>query len=400
MKIPESLKNISIKKILIKENITPEYIKFTEENYPGRTGCVICDENTYKAAGKILDLNCGFARVDLNKHHADEYMVEDYDKLIFDKNYDYFTACGAGTIHDITRVLAHKYNKPFISFPTAASVDGFVSSIAPLTSKAGIKLTLPSVSPAALFADTRILANAPPRLTASGLGDLIGKFIALADWRIANLLTGEDIDENIINLVFGAVTDVLNYRRQDDRYSHELFCEKLLEALILSGLCMQSMGNSRPASGAEHHIAHFFEMNILGENSYLHGENVAIGAVLCHEIYRKFFDSQDIKFVENYAVDKGLIKKYYGGLTDEIIKENAPLYLHKITPGIFYENLDGIKKILKETALYQNIPSIVPLLAKEFDCEVSSEAKELALKLAPYVRNRFTLLKLCRCLEF
>jgi glycerol-1-phosphate dehydrogenase [NAD(P)+] len=396
------------KKILIRENITPEIKKFISENFNGAAGCIICDYNTYQAAENIIkDLNCGVVCFELDSYHADEFMVEMYDQAIEDKYYDYFIACGAGTIHDLTRIIAHKYNKPFISLPTAASVDGFVSDIAPLTTTSGMKITLPSVAPVALFADIDILASAPRRLTASGTGDIIGKYTALADWRMANLLTGEKIHEDIINLEYEAIKNLrmalTEFAENDNnRELYKKFCAKLLDALVLTGLCMQAMGNSRPASGAEHHIAHFFEMDILEKNNYLHGENVAIGTVFCAEQYHKFADAENISFIENYALDMRLIEKYYGSLSGEIIKENSPAYLHQITPDIFYENIDGIKNIIKDIPPACEIKKILSHISDEFSdmCDIPGEVKELVLKLAPYVRNRFTLLKLCRCLEF
>jgi glycerol-1-phosphate dehydrogenase [NAD(P)+] len=239
------------------------------------------------------------------------------------------------------------------------------------------------------------------------MGDLVGKFIALTDWQIANILLGEEKDDDIIEMVFQAVFDTV-YAWHYESHTNEELCKKLLEALVLSGLCMQSWSDSRPASGAEHHIAHFFEMDILEKNNHLHGENVAVGAVFCYEVYRKFLysnsnsNSNHIKFIENYAADEDLIRKYYGDISDNIIKENQPAYLHKITPEVFYENLDGIKNIIRQTALYQDIPAIVSGISKDFKTafDISDERKELILKLAPYVRNRFTLMKLCRCLEF
>lgn len=413
------MKNIITDKIVIQENITPEIEKFIAENFGSTEGCVICDCNTDKIARDYLSKFCAVS-IDIRSYHADEFMIEAYDEIVKNRDYAYFIACGAGTIHDITRVLAHKYNKPFISFPTAASVDGFVSGIAPITAKSGMKITLRSAAPVALFADINILADAPRRLTASGTGDLAGKYIALADWRIAHLLTGEEIDGEIIRLVYQAVNKVAgfaedDYNGEDYKKEYKKFCAELLDALVLSGLCMQSAGHSRPASGAEHHIAHFLEMNILpdifGENSYLHGENVAAGAILCAELYHKFAGAQDIKFIENYALDESLIKKYYGGLSDEIIKENSPPYLHKITPEIFYKNLGGMRDIIRDIPSAGEIRRILAAGAgfsrpqNKINQERENPAPAvrepaLALELAPYVRNRFTLLKLCRCLEF
>ena len=49
--------------------------------------------------------------------------------------------------------------------------------------------------------------------------------------------------------------------------------EQLMYALIISGLAMQIIGSSRPASGAEHHMSHLWEMEVINEhlNAY-HGE--------------------------------------------------------------------------------------------------------------------------------
>lgn len=37
------------------------------------------------------------------------------------------------------------------------------------------------------------------------------------------------------------------------------------EALVLSGIAMSFVGNSRPASGSEHHLSHYWEMKFQAE---------------------------------------------------------------------------------------------------------------------------------------
>ena len=37
----------------------------------------------------------------------------------------------------------------------------------------------------------------------------------------------------------------------------------LMEGLVLSGIAMSYIGNSRPASGSEHHMSHYWEMMFL-----------------------------------------------------------------------------------------------------------------------------------------
>ena len=106
-----------------------------------------------------------------------------------EEDIDLILAVGAGTIHDISRYVAHAYKIPFISVPTAASGDGFVTTVATMISD-GVKKTVPSVAPICVYADTDIFSKAPQRLTAAGISDLMGKYFCLADLKIASLVTG------------------------------------------------------------------------------------------------------------------------------------------------------------------------------------------------------------------
>ena len=162
-----------------------------------QSGCqnpvILCDENTCKAAGRAVhDLLPGSGLIVLNPEnlHANEHGVamaeEQLDAL---HTPDVLLAVGSGTIHDITRFIAHKRGLPFVSVPTAASVDGFVSTVAAMTWN-GCKKTFPAVAPVLVVADSDIFSRAPHRLNASGFSDLLGKYTALADWKIAHAVTG------------------------------------------------------------------------------------------------------------------------------------------------------------------------------------------------------------------
>lgn len=60
-----------------------------------------------------------------------------------------------------------------------------------------------------------------------------------------------------------------------------------MEALVLTGASMSYAGNSRPASGAEHHISHFWEMVFLfkGKEAVLHGTKVGISTVAVAKLH-------------------------------------------------------------------------------------------------------------------
>ena len=68
----------------------------------------------------------------------------------------------------------------------------------------------------------------------------------------------------------------------------------LMNALIVAGTSMAICGNSRPASGSEHHQSHFLEMDFVrrGEKIPMHGIKVAIGTLVSITLYNYLRDSQ------------------------------------------------------------------------------------------------------------
>src|SRR5699024_473039 len=130
---------------------------------------IICDTNTFEATEEIMENiydRCETVILDAEGLQADRRSVEVAIQNI-DEEMDLIIAVGTGTIHDICRCIAHEYGVPFVSVPTAASMDGFVSSVATVLWD-GFKKTIPSVSPLCVIADIDIISKAPWRLNASG----------------------------------------------------------------------------------------------------------------------------------------------------------------------------------------------------------------------------------------
>lgn len=167
-------------------------------------------------------------------------------------------AVGSGTITDVTRYAVHLADREFISVPSAASMDGYASSVAPLQ-RHGVKVTFPARAPIAIFADPRVVAAAPLEMTRSGVGDVLGKVTAQVDWLASNLLYGEpfrvDVAADVRNqMVF--VAEHVEAILQGDAVA----VQGLLDSLIGVGFAMAAVGNSRPASGCEHHASHFWDL--------------------------------------------------------------------------------------------------------------------------------------------
>ena len=75
-------------------------------------------------------------------------------------------------------------------FATAASMNGYTSSTASLTLDSGLKVSLPSHTPAGFFVDLKVSAAAPPYLAASGFADCLARSVAQTDWWMSHRLLG------------------------------------------------------------------------------------------------------------------------------------------------------------------------------------------------------------------
>lgn len=369
---------------------------------------LICDTNTCKVTEEIMEGiydRCQVLVLEAENLHADNYAVEIVENNM-DEDIDLILAVGGGTIHDISRYVAFQYRIPFISVPTAASVDGFVSTVAAMTWN-GLKKTLPAAPPLAVFADTDIFARAPKRLNASGVSDLLGKYICLADWKIANMLTGEYYCSHIVEMEEKALRTVRSCLRAIAAGDEES-CEKLMYALILSGMAMQMVGNSRPASCAEHHLSHLWEMEVINDRlDALHGEKVSVGTILVLREYKRIAEAirRGRCFVKPYVdMERELLGETFGkkGLLEGILKENDPDPLRKIDPGRLKEELQEIADVIEDLPEEEEMLHMLEKAGCKksvYEIGLTEQIVPLSLKLAPYVRCRLSFLRISKMLD-
>ena len=380
-----------------------EYVRLRVDNTSDVL--IVSDENTEKYARPVSEkLECDVYILPKTAHANEIYTSELTEYINTSSRPALFIACGSGSVHDITRFCAYDAEIPFISYPTAASVDGFVSGVAAMTMY-GQKLTYPSASPIALFADPDVYSTAPNKLTASGVGDVIGKITALYDWKAANLLSGEALCPEIYELMKDALDTVIDAAKS--KSDKRDFTEKVMNGLVLSGIAMQLQGNSRPASGSEHHMSHFWEMHVINdETDALHGEKVGVGTLIALDLLKSNIDlierfcNIDLKKV----FDREMIDSVYGVLADGIIKENLPT--GDISSSVIAKlgncNADVISKIKQNTAELPSSDEIrdlllacgAPVTLSELSLPDSPEFAEQSALFSPYVRNRLTVAKL------
>lgn len=272
---------------------------------------LVADNYTYEAAGRQVEQLLDQAGLPYHKRVfqtetplvPNEYALGSVLAAMTSQD-DMLLAVGSGTLNDVTKYVSARTGIPYVIAATAPSMDGYASTVAP-TILDGFKTTLPAVYPAAIVADVDILKDAPMPMLTAGFGDIIGKFTSLADWRLSHQLNGEYYCPEVAGVIEAAVeTCAANAQALAQREPQAI--QAVTEALILSGLAMGMVGVSRPASGAEHQMAHYWEMDALrrGEEHPLHGNAVGVGTVLAASLYEMAAEYLPQGFA---APDKGQI---------------------------------------------------------------------------------------------
>ncbi|MBQ6636719.1 MAG: iron-containing alcohol dehydrogenase [Lachnospiraceae bacterium] len=252
---------------------------------------IAADVNTWEAAGKKA------AAILASRGFAFESFVLPDPELVPDEaavgalllhmpqDADMVLAVGSGTINDLCKYISRLRGLPYVILATAPSMDGFVSAGAALIVD-HVKVTYDAQGPAAVLADTEILAQAPMEMITAGLGDMLGKYTCLLDWKLAHIITGEYYCEHVEGMVRTALRTILSQSSRIRERDPEVI-GAITEALVLTGIAMKFVGNSRPASGCEHHMSHFWEMLFLmnGKKAVLHGTKVGVAAVACLQMY-------------------------------------------------------------------------------------------------------------------
>ncbi len=260
---------------------------------------VVADRRTHEVAATRL----GRA---LRAHHAVEVCVvpddaagevhasvERVDQLaaVFPDRFDLYVAVGSGTINDLTKELAHRRLRPYAVLATAASMNGYTSSIVALL-EGGLKTTGAATPPVAVLADPQVLCDAPVELTLAGLGDLVSKPYCGCDWWIASLVRGEPYcptPGRILDEAFASGLPALGRLGERDPAAVEL----LFRLLVTSGITMTIAGTSSPASGGEHLLSHYWDMTGLrdGRPLRLHGAQVGVASLAMDALYAEVHEA-------------------------------------------------------------------------------------------------------------
>jgi glycerol-1-phosphate dehydrogenase [NAD(P)+] len=195
---------------------------------------------------------------------------------------------GGGKALDTAKYIAFLAKMAFIAVPTSLSNDGFCSPQVSLTID-GRRRSLPATMPQGIVLDVGICLDAPKPLWLSGVGDLVSKFTAVRDWKLAFHKTGEPVNDLAALLSDASVYQFLAAPGFDDAGT-----ALLGTALMLNGIAMEICGPSRPVSGSEHLVSH--ALDATSRRPRLHGLQVGVASYVISRLQGKHTDAIDHLF--------------------------------------------------------------------------------------------------------
>ena len=332
---------------------------------------------------------------------SEDILIEDMMTKLEDP--EVIVAYGAGTIMDFGRYPAFKLGIPFVAVPTLASSDGFTASICSVIIE-GQKKSISMKAPALVVADLDIIQGAPKRLVASGINDILAKYISIVDWKIAAMVAGEDFCPMVCGLAQEAL-DIM--RAAADKYAAtgEIDHEAMTMAQMKSGLTMQLWVNSRAASGAEHLMAHLVEMHPprFEKADGIHGECVGVGTFLCAKAYHELAEKAPrAKAFEPLSPD-WVMEKFGERLYEGIMKENEHDVLSTFDPQRIVDSWDSVRKLIATIPPAEELEALYKAVGSKYLPEhigIDPALTDEMLPISAAIRNRLTLVRMLRVLEF
>jgi len=399
---------IPTKKVITKKGAISLLPSFISDLIKGKKVLILSDNITYDVAGKrckeILKREYGVTSLILKPQgtrtvHAEEKYLPGIFKSA--KNKDVIIAVGTGSITDMGKYVADKLKIPLISFPTAPSMNGFTSGVSALLIK-GLKITIPVKPALGILIDTDIISSAPLDLIKSGFADSLAKSFANTDWKISSMISGDFFCPLPLKITTEAEEKYIN-RAGELIQRNEKVISYLMEGLSAGGFSIVLAGKSSPASGGEHLISHFLDVEAHKEKrepfSY-HGLQVGLGIITSSTIYER------LKNLSSKEVEKRLLQREID--YDEEIRlfgKDAPLIKKEFSKKISIlkelpQRLPPLWNEIKEKAFplvhsSQKIKDVLkkancPLYFKEIGVDKSLAYK--AIITARYIRGRLTIL--------
>ncbi len=375
------------------------------------------DDAGFKAAGQVVQTSLRAAGFEVQVHvlpsaplpKASVEEAEPVRAVLAADGGLFPVSVGSGVINDLTKYAAFKTDRRYVTVATAASMDGYTSAGAPLAEN-GFKVTIPTRAPIAMLADLDVIAKAPAEMNGWGYGDLAGKVPAGGDWILADTLGVEPIDDVAWPMVQDHLKGWLDGPEGIASGERDSIA-RLYVGLTAVGFAMEAHGSSRPASGADHQIAHMWEMegHSFQGRKVSHGAAVSVGCVASLALFDWLLGQDltrlDIDAIVQHAPSLQDREQALGkAISDAKIAEKAQAELaaKHATTEVHASRLHTLKAgwpVLKdrlETHLYRHT-TMVDMLQKAgapaYAAQIGVTPDHLldTLRAAGFIRRRYTI---------
>lgn len=361
-----------IKHISVKSNAISDLGQFVKDY---SKILLVADCNTYKTCSEKVLKILGEKLQNKVVFEFEGFLIpnEEATKRISDaalNDTELIIGIGSGVINDLCKYVSFIKELPYYIIATAPSMDGYASNGAAMI-MGNMKVTYNARVPQVIIADTDIIKDAPIEMIQAGFGDIIGKLSCLNDWKLAASVNGEYFCQYVYDLTMEMVDAV-----KDDgallQNRDEGAITRLMEALLGVGIAMAYVGNSRPASGSEHHFSHYFEITgILNNRDYFcHGTDVAYSTVQTALMREKILQFEE--YPENTTEFdreewiKNIQRIYKTAATGVIELQDKCGYYAKDYDSVYKEKWQEIRKILSETPKASKLKELLESVGLDF----------------------------------
>ncbi len=373
----------------------------TEICEPYKQILLVSDDNTNAVCGDNVRRLLGEKLATSLVLHADGVVVPDEACLAhieahMEENTDLILGIGSGVINDLCKDISFRHDLPYGIVATAPSMDGYASVGAALILE-GMKVTRNARPPMAIVADTAVLKTAPMEMLQAGYGDIIGKYSCLNDWKLSTAIYGEYFCQTVYDLTMNTVHEVEPLAERI-LARDEQAVGTLMQALVTVGIAMSYVGNSRPASGSEHHLSHFFEITGILENKpyFAHGIDVLYSAVVTAKLRETLLGVTPRRAAFDRDVWEREIHRVYSTSADGVIAlQNKLGWYERDDEAQVVPQWQALCDILREAPTEQQMLALVQRIGLNFDefTALYGEAKLAdAVKYAKDLKDRYSVL--------
>jgi glycerol-1-phosphate dehydrogenase [NAD(P)+] len=406
--------SLPIEACYLGENAARKLAQFAQARC-GQKCLVVLDENTRAVGGEKLFSALSAAGKSISEKLYGAEMFEASEKLgdevaAAGADADFFVGLGSGTLCDLAKYAGDKLKKPVLLYATAASMNGYTSSIVAMKVR-GLKRTAPVTPALGVFSDPEVVATAPIRMVAAGVGDFLSKNSSSSDWYAAHFLRNDYYCTRPGDFFEGTQEKLLEAAPRVAKREPEAVAI-VLEALLLAGFSMVVAGSSAPASGGEHLISHYLDMKHATRHTPndLHGAQVGVGTIYTLGLWEQVLALDpagiDVEACIERQPDEGQIREWIAGDWGAVAPEVQLQWLQKAL------DRDGLRRELEK--FKAGLPKLREVLSKELlpSAVVAKAIKESggaitpegllapieefrnAQRFARFLRNRFTILDL------